>query len=695
MPASLRWPLSAAFPLIVSLAAVGGEPTPPPVTPKITYPSATRSQSGDTYHGTWAADPYRWMEKHDGADTAKWLTDELALTRSHLDAITGHSAVVKTTRETIDIERRSAPRAVAGKFFYFKNDGLQEQSVLYRSDTLNGAAEVVIDANKLFPDGTRTISDYAVSSDGKHLAYGAHVFGSDVTEWKIRKLDDGKDYAETVTVETTRLSWSPHLTGFYYSKSGSIYFHLLGTDQTQDAVIFSESGWSCSGQVSTSGKYLVIAEGSGTDPNVRIVCREIAGATRTVKWLFPVANAAYDFICEKDGTFWFRTTLASPKGSIIKIALSDTSVYQQVVPEAADALESVRFVAGTLWASYIHDGHAVVKVFTLDGKFLYDVELPGMGTLLSVGSDGTDSGVLYAYSNYITPPTVFQFDTAADKEHRLSKVWFSPKPAFDLSDLTQEQVFYKSKDGTRVPMTLVHRKGLVKDGSNPTLLYGYGGFGVNITPAFRPVFLVWLRLGGTLAVPNLRGGAEYGQAWHDAGRLHNKQNVFDDFRAAAHWLIDEKYTTSGRLAASGVSNGGLLVSAAITQEPDLFAVAVPEMGVHDMIRYAQIGGSGWIFDYGDTKKADDFKILFGYSPLHNVRKGTKYPAVLVTTSDHDDRVDVAHSYKLAASLQYAQSGDRPVLLHVLKNAGHAGGSTTAKMIEFYADRYAFMLENLH
>jgi prolyl oligopeptidase len=664
-----------------------------PVTSKVSYPAATRSGTEDTYHNTKVADPYRWMEQLDSADTLTWLKSQANLTRKYIDGIAKRQEIVKLTRETLDFERCTVPVAVAGKFFYLKNDGLQEQAVIYRADGLNGKAEVVLDPNKLWPDGLHTLKNYAVSGDGKYLAYSASVYGADVTEWKVRDLANGSDFTEIISAQFSSPSWSPHLSGFYYSKGRTIYFHTVGTDPSQDQSIYTTSEDYADGRVTSTGRYLLIKETSGVDPKARVSVRDLVTSGRPVTGLFPM-DAAYDYICEKDGTLWFATTLKAPKGSIIKMNLSDTAHYTEVVAEDTDTLESVRYAGGYLFANYLHDACSVVKVFKLDGTLVRELELPGKGTANSFIGDGTANGVLYGYSNFVTPYTIFRFDTK-DVEKGKSTVWYCPKPAYDTTDFVQEQVSYKSKDGTRVPMTLAYRKGIAKDGSNPVWLYAYGGFHINILPQFDPYYATWMRLGGIVAVPNIRGGSEFGEAWHDGGIKQVKQNCFDDFRAAAHYLIDEGYTSKGKIAINGASNGGLLVGACLTQEPDLFGAALPQFGVLDMIRFGTLGGSSWMSDYGNPGIEDEFKALYAYSPLHNVRKGTKYPAVLVITADHDDRVVPSHSYKFTAALQYAQAPENPpIMLLVLKNAGHLYGRTTAKMIDFTADRYAFVLNNL-
>jgi prolyl oligopeptidase len=662
---------------------------------KFTYPPAARANTGDWYHNTWVADPYRWLEQHGASTTTTWLDAQARLTRGYLDKTPRRKQILATARESLDYTRRNSLVCVSGKFYFCKNSGLEEQDSIYRSDTLDGDGELLLDPSKLWPDGTRTLKSFSVSGDGKYLAYSVSVNGADVTEWKILDLGTGKALAETLNADFSTPQWSTKLAGFYYDKTSNIYFHTVNTDPANDQFIYSDNGWYCHGEVTSSGNYLIITQSQGTSSKCRVLVRELATDAKTVSWLFPTANAVYDYICESDGVLYFRTSLDAPKGYIIKMDLKDRAHYSEVVAQSEDTLANVYCVRDKLFVAYLRNGHSIVKVFGLDGQSLAQIELPGEGTAMAFRADATEKGVLFAYSDYVTPPELLRYDLAGESKNWTGTVVYRPKLSFDLSQFKQEVVVYKSKDGTLVPMTLAYRKDLVKDGNNPVFLYGYGGFGINLTPFYRNSYATWLRLGGVLAVPNLRGGAEKGEAWHEAGTKLNKQNVFDDCRAAAHWLIDQKYTSAGKIALSGASNGGLLVGAVLTQEPELFGAALPHVGVLDMIRFPLFSvGSGWKPDYGDPANQDEFKALLSYSPYHNVRQGTRYPAVLVSTCDHDDRVEQAHSWKFAAALQYAQAAERPVMLLVGKDAGHLYGWTTSKTLAWDADRFAFVLDNL-
>lgn len=686
--------LAAVVLLFAATQASAQQPTSAPQ--KLSYPQAQRTTDGDLYHGTFAADPYRWLESHNGAQTKTWLSEQATLARKHLDALARRDEIRKLAEESMRYQRQTVPNFVAGKFYFSRNSGMQDQSVIYRAASLDDTApEVVLDLNKVFPDAIRTLKSWSVSGNGRYLAYSVFVNGADSCEWRIRDLQTLSDYSEVLSAEFDYPSWHSSLAGFYYSWKGAAYFHQVGTSWATDQHIYGESGFYVHPTVTGSGRYVLLSLTNGTDPRTRVLLRDRQGGQAPVIYTINAnRDAVYNYVCEVDGHLFFRTTSGAGKGRIVKTSLQQLGAFTEVVPEAKDALDSVTYVGGSLFARYIRHNYHVVKVFDLSGKEVAELNLPGKGTASQFTSDGTAGGVLYAYSDLLTPPMIYRYQSDnGDAAQRTSKLLVDTKTSFDAPQFVQELCFATSKDGTKVPMTLAYDKKLVKDGTRNVLLYGYGGFHHSLTPHFRSEYAMWMRLGFTVAIVNLRGGCEYGEEWHDAGIRLKKQNVFDDYLSAAHWLVDEKYTSPGKIVASGASNGGLLVGAAITQEPDLFGVALPDVGVLDMVRFAKLGGGSWVTDYGDVNDKAEFDNLLSYSPVHRVKKSTNYPAVLVTAPDHDDRVDQAHSWKFTAALQWAQASDRPVLLLVTKNAGHIGGYTPTKLVDLYTDRLAFSIAN--
>jgi prolyl oligopeptidase len=679
---------------------------------KLMYPEAKKVDQVDDYHGVTVADPYRWLEDLDSSDTRAWVESENKLTMGFLDQIPVRSQIRDRLTKLWNFERYGVPFKEGRRYFYSKNDGLQNQSVIYTTTSLDAQPKVLIDPNKLSADGTVALSGLAISHDAKLMAYGLSASGSDWMEWKVRDIESGNDLSDHLQwVKFSGASWTADGKGFYYSRYDQpkdnkleganyfqkLYYHVVGTPQSDDLLIYErpdKKDWLFSGNVTDDGRYLIITVSQGTDRKSRVYYKDLQNIDGPVVKLLDEFDAAYNFIDNDGSVFWFRTDLNAPRGRVIAIdtAKPDRRNWKQVIPESAETLEGVNAVGGLLVASYLKDAHSQIKVFGLDGKFVRQVDLPGIGTADGFGGKRTDKETFYAFTGYTTPGTIYHYDVASGK----STLFRQPKVDFDPSAYETKQVFYNSKDGARVPMFLTYKKGLKLDGNNPTLLYGYGGFNIPITPGFSVGNLVWMEMGGVYAVANLRGGSEYGEDWHQAGMKLKKQNVFDDFIAAAEWLIANKYTSTPKLAIHGGSNGGLLIGAAMTQRPDLFGAALPAVGVMDMLRFQKFTiGWAWVSDYGSSDNPEEFKAIYKYSPLHNIKRGTCYPPTLITTADHDDRVVPSHSFKFAATMQSAQGCDNPILIRIETKAGHGAGKPTSKTIEEVADRWGFLVRVLN
>jgi prolyl oligopeptidase len=678
------------------------------------YPATRRVDKVDDYHGTRVADPYRWLEKdvREMKDVADWVEAQNKVTFAYLEKIPQRDAIRKRVTELWNYERYTAPTQKGGRYFHTRNDGLQNQPVLYVSDSLDGKPRVVLDPNKLSKDGTVALSGTAISSDGKLLAYGLSESGSDWQTWKVLDIDTGKVRDDELKwIKFSGASWTKDGKGFYYSrfdepKTGGkfislnfnqkLFYHRLGTPQSEDVLVYARPDhpkWSFAGRVTDDGRYLIITIRVGTDRRYRIAYKDLQEPDAKPVDLIDNFDNEYAFIDNEGPIFYFETNLDAPLGRVIAIDTRspDRKSYTEIIPQAKDKLASVSLVGHSFICQYLKDARTVVKTFATDGKFVRDVELPGIGSAAGFGGKRSDNETFYTFSSHATPPSNYRYDVATGKSEllRKSNVKFNP------DDYVVEQVFYKSKDGTRVPMFITHRKDVVLDGSNPTILYGYGGFDISLTPGFDIRRVAWLDLGGVYAVANLRGGGEYGQAWHKAGTKDKKQNVFDDFIAAAEYLIAKKYTSTPKLAIMGGSNGGLLVGACMVQRPDLFGACLPAVGVMDMLRFQRFSaGRYWTDDYGSSDNPEEFKALYAYSPYHNLKKGVKYPPTLVTTADTDDRVVPGHSFKFTAMLQYCHAGDAPVLARIETKAGHGAGKPTAKIIEELADAYAFLVKTM-
>ncbi len=685
---------------------------PPISLPKSAYPVTAKTNQVDVYHGVRVEDPYRWLEDDNASDTKAWVEAQNQVTFGYLEQIPERKPLRDRLTTLWNFERYGLPFKEGGRYFYFKNDGLQNQSVLYAQTSLDAEPRVLLDPNKLSADGTVALSGLALSEDGKHLAYGISRSGSDWQEWLVRRVDTGEDLADQVRwVKFSGASWTKDGQGFFYSrydepkdqdkltqvnKFQKLYYHRLGTAQADDRLVYhrtDQPDWGFQGGVSEDGRYLIVTVTQGTDPKNRVFYQDLATPGAPVVELLNDFDASYNFVDNDGPVFWFVTDLNAPRSRLIAIDTRNPARanWREVIPQASETLTGASVVGGRLIANYLKDARSQVKVFGLDGQFVREVELPGIGSAGGFGGKRADPETFYSFTSFSTPATIFRYDVATG----VSSVFRAPQVAFNPADYETRQVFYQSKDGTRVPMFITHRRGLRLNGRNPTLLYGYGGFNISLTPSFSVANLVWMEMGGVYAMPNLRGGGEYGEEWHQAGTKLRKQNVFDDFIAAAEWLIANKYTSRERLAIAGGSNGGLLVGACMTQRPDLFGAALPAVGVMDMLRFHKFTiGWAWTSDYGSSDNAAEFNALHAYSPLHNLKSGVRYPATMVTTADHDDRVVPAHSFKFAARLQECHRGGPPVLIRIETKAGHGAGKPTAKLIEEAADRWAFLVQTL-
>ncbi|HVU37475.1 MAG TPA: prolyl oligopeptidase family serine peptidase [Opitutales bacterium] len=705
MRCPLRWTTTAAM---TALLAGCAHTTMPP----LAYPAARTVPQVDDYHGVKVADPYRWLEDDNSDETKAWVEAENKLTFGFLDKIPERAVIRDRLTKLWNYERYGVPFKMGGRYFFFKNNGLQNQSVFYTMTSLDAPPTVLLDPNTLSADGTVALADLSVNDEGNLLAYGLAEAGSDWQVWKIRDTRTGKDLPDELHwIKFSSPTWTKDGTGLYYSrfdepkpgaaltdvnKFQKVYYHQLGTAQSADKLIYQRpdhDDWGFDETVTDDGHYLVIDVSTGSDQRNRVYYLDLTLPGAQVTPLLDDFDAHYGFIDNDGSVFWFETNLDAPRGRVIAIDTTNNArpLWKEIIPQAPDTLEGVATLNNSFVCSYLKDAHSQVKIFGLDGMLQREVTLPGLGTITGFGGKRKDTETFYSYMSFTVPRTIYRYDLVAGA----SRIFRQPKVDFDPADYETTQVFYPSKDGTRVPMFLTYRKGLQLDGTNPTLLYGYGGFDINVTPWFSAANVVWLEMGGVYAVANLRGGGEYGEDWHQAGMKLKKQNVFDDFIGAAEWLIEHHYTSPAKLAINGASNGGLLVGACLTQRPDLFGAALPDVGVMDMLRFNKFTiGWAWMSDYGSPDDPAEFKALYAYSPLQNIKPGTKYPATLITTADHDDRVVPAHSFKFAATLQKAQAGPAPILIRIETRAGHGAGKPTDKIIAETADQYAFLLKEL-
>ena len=700
--------LAVAAIMIPTLAAAQG-PGP------LKYPDARRADTVETLHGRAVPDPYRWLEDPNSDETKAWIAAENRVTFGYLEQIPARTKIKERLTRLWNYERFGTPSREGAWYIFAKNDGLQNQSVIYKTRALDAPAEILIDPNSLSSDGTVALSSLSFSDDGKYLAYSQSASGSDWLEWRVRDVATGRDLPDVLKWgKFSSAAWLKDGSGFFYSrydapkddetftgvnKFQKVFFHKLGTSQDADTLVYErkdQPDWGLTADVTEDGRFLLIYQSEGTKPENRIFVKDLSRPGATIQPFLDKFDADYNVVGNDAERFYVMTDKDAPRRRIVGIDLGrpDPSAWTTVVPEASgrDVLASVRMVANRFVTDWMTDAHEVVKLYALNGTFEREVALPAIGSITGFSGKRSHSESFYSFSSFAYPGVVYHYDFGTAK----STVFKQPTVDFTPADFETVEVFYPSKDGTKIPLFLTYKKGLKKDGQNPTYLYGYGGFNVPLTPAFSPATIAWMEMGGIFAQASLRGGSEYGKAWHDAGRLANKQNVFDDFIAGAEYLIREKYTSTPKLAIAGGSNGGLLVAACLTQRPDLFGAALPAVGVLDMLRFHKFTiGWAWKSDYGDPDVAADFETLMKYSPLQNLKPGASYPSTLVTTSDHDDRVAPAHSFKFAAAIQAAQAGPAPVLIRIETKAGHGAGKPTSKIIEERADIFAFLVKALN
>ena len=661
----------------------------------------------DDYHGTKVPDPYRWLEDSTSAETAAFVEAQNAVTFDYLAAISERDKIRERLTALWNYPRYSAPSREGGRYFFSKNSGLQNQDVLYMQKTLEGEAMIVLDPNTLSEDGTLALTGTFYSKDGTLLAYGASQSGSDWQEIRIRRVDSGTDYPDVIRwCRFSNLAWRYDNSGFFYnrfpepgmvaeedaSNFNRVYWHTLGTPQPEDQLVYErldakELGFTPI--ITDDGKYLLLHVWHGTDPKNRIYYREVESDGPFIR-LLDEADASYNFIGNSGPLFYFHTDMDAPRGRVIAIDVerSERANWKELVLQQDDVISFVLMVHHQFVVVYLHDAHHKMKVYGLDGSFADEIALPALGSILEISGKPQDTEMFFSFTSFLHPANIYRYDFSSST----LTLYHRSEIDFDPTGYETRQVFYTSKDGTQVPMFLTHKKGLTLDGNNPTLLYGYGGFNISLTPFFSVENVMWLENGGVYAVANLRGGNEYGEEWHQAGMLDKKQNVFDDFIAAAQWLIANKYTNTSKLAIRGGSNGGLLVGACMVQRPDLFGAVICEVPVIDMLRYHHFTiGRYWVPEFGNAESdSEHFKFLYAYSPLHNVKPGVAYPPTLILSADTDDRVVPAHAKKFAATLQAANGGENPILLRMETKAGHGFGKPTSKAIEEESDILAFL-----
>lgn len=712
--------------LVASSAALAGDgsvekrlkdaPQPPKEFPlPIPYPVFPESDVADDYHGTKVPDVFRGLEGDATTDplVADWVQGQNKLTNTILRRIPERETIRARLTKLWDYERYSAP-SKQGKYYVFsKNSGLQPQSVLYVQDSLSSEPRVLLDPNNFSTDGTVALAGLSFTMDGSLVAYGTSSGGSDWVQWQFRDVATGKDLPDVLKwTKFTSPAWLPDNSGFYYgrfeapkegesklqslNKFQKLYFHKMGTEQAADVLVYErpdQPDWQFGAGVTEDGNYLIIGVSKGTDDKNMLLYQDLKTPGSKIETLIGDFSAEYSFIGNDGGVFYFKNNLRTPKARVIAIDTKNPAEanWKVVIPAAENVLQGVSLVNNQFVCSYLEDAATQVRIFDIAGKPVRDVQFPTIGSAGGFGGLRTDTETFYSFTSFTYPPSTYRYDLTTGESTLLKQA----KVDFNPADYETRQVFYSSKDGTRVPMFITSKKGIKLDGTNPTLLYGYGGFNIPVTPAFSVANLGWMEMGGVYASANLRGGGEYGEEWHKAGTKLRKQNVFDDFISAAEYLISERYTSPEKLAIMGGSNGGLLVGAAMTQRPDLFAVAIPIVGVMDMLRFHKFTiGWAWKDDYGSSEDAEEFKAIYAYSPLHNLKDGVKYPATLVMTGDHDDRVVPGHSFKFAARLQQAHKGDAPVLCRIDVRAGHGAGKPTDKIIAEATDRIAFMVKYL-
>ena len=673
------------------------------------YPETKKVDQVDNFFGTKVSDPYRWMEDLNSPELAEWVKQENALTEQYLSQIGMRAQFKSRITELWNYPKVSLPFREAGRLFYARNSGLQRQSAFYSRKSLGGPATLVIDPNTLSADGSIALSGFSPSPDGRYLAYGISEGGADWRTLLVRELDSAKQLADTVRwLKGGGMSWTRDGRGFYYARfpepeagkqlqnaihDEKIYYHVVGTPQSQDKLIYERPDhpdWFVYGSVSEDGRYLFISVNRGTEAQNRLYVAELGDPKNPkvdapIRPLFDKGDASYRAIGNVGSTIYLLTDRDAPRSRVVAFDIGAPDSWRTVVPEQMNAIEQIALYKGGVAVNYLEDVKAHVRLYGLDGKFIDDLPLPGVGSLQGFSARPDTPEIFYAFTSPLYPTTTFRYDPVAKK----TAPFEAPKLSFDASQYETRALFATSKDGTRVPVFVTMKKGLTLDGNNPAMLYGYGGFDISTTPTFRPDVLAWLEQGGIWATASMRGGSEYGEAWHKEGMFERKQNVFDDFIAAAQYLVDQRYTSPTKLGIMGGSNGGLLVGAVEEQRPELFAVALPAVGVMDMLRYHKFtGGGAWATEYGSADDSTQFEYLVKYSPVHNVKPGTCYPATLVTTADHDDRVVPSHSFKFTATMQAVQACARPVLIRVETQGSH-GYRPTDKRIAELADEWSF------
>ncbi len=680
---------------------------------RMKYPDTKEVDVVDDYHGRKVSDPFRWLEDTESEETAAWIAAQNEVTDAYLQAIPERPAIRERIERLWNYARFGLPERHESTYLYWHNDGLQNQNVLYKADSLDAQRQVLIDPNKLSEDGTVALAGYEATDDGKLLAYGLADGGSDWRTWRVRDIASGEDLDDVVRwVKFSGVAWTPDGSGFYYGRydapkegeellgtneNQKLYFHKLGQDQNADELVYErpdEPKWGFSPRVTDDGRYLIIENWKGSEPQSQVFVKDLQRPESEIVPLITGFDAEYQWVASIEDTLYFLTDHQAPKRRVIAVKADQPNRedWLEVIGETTDVLESVSLFGETFYASWLQDARAKVTRHGIEGRMIDEMPLPGVGSVAGFGGRQDAEETFFSFTNYITPAAIYRVDLKTGEV----SLWRRPEVSLDVDEFVTEQRFCESGDGTRVPIIVTRKKSTQLDGSNRTLLYGYGGFNISITPSFSPGTAAWVDSGGVFAVANLRGGGEYGREWHEAGMRLKKQNVFDDCIAAAEYLIEAGYTTPERLALQGRSNGGLLVGAVMTQRPDLFGACLPAVGVMDMLRYHKFTiGWAWVTEFGSSDEADQIENLLSYSPLHNLRAGTCYPATLITTADRDDRVVPGHSFKFAAALQAAQGCDHPTLIRIETRAGHGAGTPTSKKIDEYADLWAFLIHNLN
>lgn len=688
-------------------------PSKQPCSPQQYRKTAKRINHQDTYHGIKVADPYRWLEGLESPATKSWIASQNETTAKYFNNLRGRKVLQQHLETLQNYERTSAPRKRGENYFYTYNSGLQNQNVLYVTNKLGTKGRVLLDPNTLSKDGTVALDGLSISPDGQWIAYGLAESGSDWNVWRVRNVASGQDLPDKLEwVKFSSASWTKDSLGFLYSRypaptpgqdlkaqnqGHTVYYHRIKTGQADDKVVYGFADhplWCVSGSVSEDGRWLIISGEPNDNDNTVILVHDITKPESGFRQLPNGLKAKFYPIEVEDGRLFVYSNYQAPRFRILSIDLEaplGKYTWTEVIPQQTDAMETASRVGDKIFVNYLHNACSKIVAYNFDGSNAGEVSLPGLGSAGGFEGLRQDTKTYFIFTSYNSPSSIYEYDLSSGK----TSLYLRPKVSFNPDDYETKQVFFTSKDGTQVPMFISSRKDLKPNGNIPVLMYGYGGFSISLTPGFSTMGMTWMEMGGAYVVVNLRGGSEYGEEWHLAGTKTQKQNVFDDFMAAGQWLIDNGYTRRERLAIMGESNGGLLVGACLAQHPEMFGAAVAQVGVMDMLRFSKFTiGAHWTADYGDVDKLDEFKALYAYSPYHNMQKGINYPATLITTADHDDRVFPAHSYKFAAAMQYAQTGNAPVLIRIETKAGHGAGKPIAKRLAESADVLAFLAKTL-